>query len=167
MSNNRDYMSLASFTDYTWFVGQDKLLNSLEGLSEDLKNKLGEEILRKAGEIYIQEEKRILAQKYPGSKLLNLLTIWTKDTKYGKQINAGYPRIVVETYPECLVIEFGRPACETAGERTSKLDSLGRKIGYVEPHSHIRAAIFLKKDAVKTEIKRLIEHELKERFGVN
>ena len=133
--------------------------------------------------LQLEEERRILAQKYPNTKLLNLLSVWTQNTKHGKQVNAGYPKIVVETYPECLVIEFGRPACETAADNIiyrdddddesgttgakAKKDSLGRTIGYVAPHSHIRTAIFLKKETVKNEIKKLVEEEIKKRFGDN
>lgn len=163
----RDYMSSAGFIGFTETLAYQtkEIADQLDGFSKDLKNELGEEVLKKAGEIYLAEEKRILAQKYPNSKLLNMLGIWIKNTKYGKQVNVGYPDIVVRTFPEALVIEFGRPASETAGVWAAKKDSLGRTIGYVQPHSHIRAAIFLKKDAVRHEMARLLSEEIKKRFG--
>lgn len=163
----RDYMNSAGFIGFTDTFAQQtrEIADRLDGFSKELKNELGEEILKKAGEIYLAEEKRILAQKYPNSKLLNMLGIWTKNTKYGRQVNVGYPKIVVETFPEALVIEFGRPASETAGDRAAYKDSLGRTIGYVQPHSHIRAAVFLKKEAVYKEMVRLLDEEIKKRFG--
>ena len=163
----RDYMSSAGFIGFTDSLAQQtkEIADQLDGFSKDLKNELGEEVLKKAGEIYLAEEKRILAQKYPNSKLVDMLGIWTTNTKYGKQVQVGYPEIVVKTFPEALVIEFGRPASETAGNRAAKKDSLGRTIGYVQPHSHIRAAIFLKKDAVYKEMARLLSEEIKKRFG--
>lgn len=162
-----DYMSSAGFIGFTETLAHQtrEIADQLDSFSKDLKNELGEEVLKKAGEIYLAEEKRILAQKYPDSKLLDMLGIWIRDTKYGKQVNVGYPEIVVKTFPETLVIEFGRPASETAGDRAAKKDSLGRTIGYVQPHSHIRAAIFLKKDAVRQEMARLLSEEIKKRFG--
>ena len=163
----KDYMSSAGFIGFTDSLAyQTKdIADQLDGFAKDLQNNLGEEVLKKAGEIYLAEEKRILSQKYPNSKLNNLLGIWTQNTKYGKMVQVGYPKIAVETYPETLVIEFGRPASETAGNRSAKKDRLGRKIGYVQPHSHIRAAIFLKKDAVYQELVRLLNEAIKKRFG--
>ena len=139
----RDYMSSAGFIGFTDSLAQQtkEIADQLDGFSKDLKNELGEEVLKKAGEIYLAEEKRILAQKYPNSKLLDMLGIWTTNTKYGKQVQVGYPEIVVKTFPEALVIEFGRPASETAGNRAAKKDSLGRTIGYVQPHSHINPLV--------------------------
>lgn len=163
----RDYMSSAGFIGFTDTLSQQtkEIADQLDGFSKDLQNNLGEEVLKKAGEIYLAEEKRILSQKYPSSKLMKLLGIWTQNTKYGKMVQVGYPAIAVSTYSETLVIEFGRPASETAGNRTAKKDRLGRKIGYVQPHSHIRAAIFLKKEAVNQEIIRLLDEAIKKRFG--
>ena len=63
------------------------------------------------------------------------------------------------------MIEFGRPACEASGIRVSKKDSLGRRIGYIHPHSHIRAAVFQKRDAVLKDMVKLIDDAIKERFG--
>lgn len=165
----RDYMSSAGFIGFTDNIAYQtkEIADQLDGFAKDLQNSLGEEVLKKAGEIYLTEEKRILAQKYPNSKLMNLLGVWVQNTKYGKMVQVGYPEIVVRTYPEALVIEFGRPACETSGTATAKKDSLGRKIGYVEPHSHIRTAIFLKKNAVHEELARLLSEEIKKRFGGN
>lgn len=87
----RDYMSSAGFIGFTDSLEHKtkEIADQLDGFSKELKNELGEEILRKVGEIYLAEEKRILAQKYPDSKLLNLLGIWVRDTKYGRQVNVG------------------------------------------------------------------------------
>ena len=71
----RDHMSSAGFIGFTDSLAYQtkEIADQLDGFAKDLQNSLGEEVLKKAGEIYLAEEKRILAQKDPSSKLITII----------------------------------------------------------------------------------------------
>ncbi len=125
----------------------DKLITKLNAIDRAIAKETLPEIMEECGEELLSEEKRILSGKYP--KLAPLLTAWTEKTgAKSYRVKAGYSTEVIKNHIEGLIIEFGRPGKK--GIKHGGKDTLGRKIGAVQPYSHIRAAYFLKK-------KRLLE----------
>lgn len=148
--------------------GLDELKKNAEKLAEDFaklderfRERIAKEVLEEAGQIFLEEQKRLLSQA-PNSdkiaKFANWLKVWIIETKTGWRVEVGYPTVVIRNHIEVMITEFGRPGAK--GLKKGGKDSKGRKIGKVEPYSHIRASMFLKREAVMEEVRRRLEAEL-------
>lgn len=148
--------------------GLDELKKNAEKLAEDFaklddrfRERIAKEVLEEAGQIFLEEQKRLLSQA-PNSdkiaKFANWLKVWIIETKTGWRLEVGYPTAVIRGHIEVMITEFGRPGAR--GLKKGGKDSKGRKIGKVEPYSHIRASMFLKREAVMAEVEQRIEEEL-------
>ena len=75
----RDCMSSAGLIGFTDSLAQQtkEIADQLDGFSKELKNELGQEVLKKGRRDISCRKRRILTQKYPDSKLLDMLGIWT------------------------------------------------------------------------------------------
>lgn len=148
--------------------GFDDLKKNAEKLAEDfgkLDDQFGKrivkEVLEEAGQIFLEEQKRLLSQAPNSNKIAKFadwLKVWIIETKTGWRVEVGYPTAVIRNHIEVMITEFGRPGAK--GLKKGGKDSKGRKIGKVEPYSHIRASMFLKKEAVMEEVRRRLEEEL-------
>lgn len=137
--------------DYNKWVKQiaalDKRLSEMD--NKVVKNVL-DTVLKEAAETLSAEQKRILASA-PSEGIrsfANDLSVW-KDPRgmfYRKKAvyRAGYPYAKTSKSPKYFIVEFGRP-----GRKGRKKDKKNRHIGRVEQYSHIRAAWFGKRDAIR------------------
>ncbi len=148
------------------FYGLEKgiqdLYRKIKKLDEKMNSGHINDILYDTGNILVAEQCRILAQHPVYSKFQPLVKRWTKDTRYGRHLYVGYPSHIIEKHIEVMIIEFGRPGSHFAGGMDSEQkDKIGRKIGVVQPYSHIRAAWVAKKDVVYAFMEKRIIEEAK------
>lgn len=157
---------------------------SLEGMEEDIKKlyrKLNEiervadgdvvrQIMFEAGEILSTEQKRILSTYKSKQKSPKLSPDWitvtvTKGKGYWK-VAAGYKTDIIKEHIEVVILEFGRPGAKgkKKGGIVSSGKYKGRKIGVIQPFSHIRAAKFNKGEYIKQYIGRRLFEEIKRRW---
>lgn len=142
--------------------GIQDLYRKIKKLDEKMYSGHTNDILYETGDILVAEQCRILAQHPVYSKLQPLIRRWTKETRYGRHLYVGYPSFIVKEHIEVMIIEFGRPGSHFAGGKNiEQKDKIGRKIGAVQPYSHIRAAWALKKDVVYAFMKKRIIEEAK------
>lgn len=141
----------------------------LTEIDKDLRNEIMDDVLREAAGQLHAEQKRILGTA-PSEGIRGLasdLSVW-KDNSHPApakvSYRAGYPESKIGTDSgksiKYFVIEYGRP-----GKRGKSKDKLGRTIGRVQPFSHIRAAWFLKREAINKYIAQRVEHEITERWN--
>lgn len=121
--------------------GIDELIKMLDEISGLTRNRVCKEAVTKAVPVIYNEEKRILSANPKYSHFANLLSYDVYKNRHGNYVaNCGYSTETINEHMEVLIIEFGRSG--------GKIDKKGRKIGVVQPYSHIRAAWFSKKDEV-------------------
>ena len=136
----------------------------LSGIERDLRNDIMDTVLQEAAEQLQAEQKRILSTA-PSEGIRSLasdLSIWKDNRKPANakvSYRAGYSDDKISKSIKYFVIEYGRP-----GKRGKSKDKLGRKIGRVQPFSHIRAAWFLKRDAINKYIAQRVDAEILERW---
>lgn len=148
-------------------LGLDGLQHDIQALDEKfqkldatVQDKIASEVIAEAGQIFLEEQKRLLAAA-PNPKyhqFADWLKVWTYKSKSGWNVQVGYPTEVIREHIEVLITEFGRPG--TKGKKKGGKDSLGRKIGKVEPYSIIRASMFLKREDVTKEVKQRFYEEI-------
>lgn len=140
----------------------ERLMEKYQALETELKNRIAKEVLEEAGQIFLNEQKRLLSNA-PSGRDIGKFAAWLRvrlmKTKKGWLVTVGYPAEVIREHIEVLIAEFGRPGAK--GEKKGGKDSRGRRIGKVEPYSHIRAAMFLKKEEVMKEVQKRLEELLK------
>lgn len=141
----------------------------LSGIERDLRNDIMDTVLQEAAGQLQAEQKRILSTA-PSDGIRGLasdLSVW-KDNSHPAPAKvtyrAGYPDSKIGTGPgksiKYFVIEYGRP-----GKNGKAKDSKGRRIGRVQPFSHIRAAWFLKRNAINKYIAKRIDDEISRRWN--
>lgn len=136
-------------------------MRAIEKMDKAAKSETVREIMLDAGKILSDEQKRILSQKYSFAEhpnLENLITVKCKKEKGTWKVMCGYQTEAIKEHFEVLIIEFGRPG------KKGSTDKRGRKIGVVQPYSHIRAAMFTKGTALKEYIAQRLFDELQRRW---
>lgn len=139
----------------------EKLMEEYQKLETKLKTRIAKEVLEEAGQIFLNEQKRLLSQAPNSNKIAKFadwLKVWIVETKTGWRLEVGYPTTVIRNHIEVMITEFGRPGAK--GLKKGGRDSKGRKIGKVEPYSHIRTSMLLKRETVMKEIRGRLEAEL-------
>lgn len=148
-------------------LGLDGLQRSIEELDKKFwelgkkaRDKIAKEVIAEAGQIFLEEQKRLLAAapnpKY--AKFTAWLKVWTQETKSGWRVEVGYPTEVIREHIEVLIVEFGRPG--KRGRKKGGKDKRGRKIGKIDSYSHIIASTFLKREDVMKEVKQRFYEEI-------
>jgi hypothetical protein len=144
-----------------------EISKKLSGIERDLRNDIMDTVLREAAEQLQAEQKRILSVA-PSEGVRSLaadLSIWKDNRKPANakvSYRAGYSDDKISKSIKYFVIEYGRP-----GRRGKSKDSLGRMIGRLQPYSHIRAAWFLKREAINKYIGERVNAEILERWNRN
>lgn len=136
------------------FEGVDEGINSLiadlDKISNYAKEKICKEAVEGAAAIVFDEEKRILAANPKYSGFASMLSCKVQKNKHnGYVAYCGYSTEVIKKNIEVLIIEYGRPGHGKKALQKHGIDKRNRKIGVVQPYSHIRAAWFSKKDEVQ------------------
>lgn len=129
-------------------------------MDKEVQERIAKEVVAEAGQIFLEEQKRLLASA-PNPKyhqFADWLKLWTYKGKSGWHVHVGYPTEVIREHIGVLIVEFGRPGKK--GKKKGGKDSLGRKIGKVEPYSHVVASMFLKREEVMEEVKRRFYEEI-------
>ncbi len=139
----------------------DKKLAQIE---RDVSNEIMNTVLKEAAGMLQDEQKRILAAApSPGIRSLAAdLSIWKDNSKPAPRkvsYRAGYSSDKINQSIKYFVIEYGRP-----GKRHRTTDRKGRRIGRVQPYSHIREAWFLKQDYINTYIAARVGEEILKRW---
>lgn len=136
-----------------------EMLKELQGLDDALRNEIMDDALSKGAMILLDEQRRILRQ-HPNPHIKNFssfVQIWGKTKgRYKQTMFIGYPSDLLRQNLKYVYVEFGR--------RGGRRDKLGRKIGEVQPYSHIRAAKFLKKEEVNETIAKTVNSEIERRW---
>lgn len=148
-------------------LGLDGFQRDIQALEEkfrkmdkEVQDRIAKEVVAEAGQIFLEEQKRLLASA-PNPKyhqFADWLKLWTYKSKSGWRVHVGYPTEVIREHIGVLIVEFGRPGKK--GKKKGGKDSLGRKIGKVEPYSHVVASMFLKREEVMEEVKRRFYEEI-------
>ena len=145
------------------------MLKRLETIDRELRSSIMNDVLKEAAHQLSSEQKRILSTA-PTAGIRSLasdLAVW-RDNSHAAPAKvtyrAGYPESKIGRGEgksiKYYVIEFGRP-----GKRGKTKDSKGRRIGRVQPFSHIRAAWFLKRNEINRYIVRRIDEEISGRWN--
>ena len=136
------------------------LYEKFKELDQKQQDKLANDVITEAAQIFLAEQKRLLAASPNPAyhKFAEWLSVWTYKNKNGWRVQVGYTTEVINEHIEVLITEFGRPGAR--GLKKGGKDTLGRKIGKVESYSHIRASMFLKKEEVMAEVQRRWEEEI-------
>ncbi len=139
----------------------------LADMSENVCNEIIDTVAKEAAEELQNEQKRLLAAA-PSEGIRNLasdIAIWKDGSRKAPRkvsYRAGYPADKIRQSIKYYVVEYGRP-----GKKNKSKDSKGRRIGRVQPYSHIRAAWFAKKDYINRFTARRIEEEIRRRWERN
>ena len=160
-----DFIEMDTAALQRQFAEINKKLNNIDTA---LRNDIMDSVLREAAGQLQAEQKRILSTA-PSDGIRGLasdLSVW-KDNSHPApakvSYRAGYSADKIRQSIKYFVIEYGRPGARHRGG----IDKLGRKIGRVQPFSHIRAAWFLKREAINKFIAQRVEHEITERWNRN
>lgn len=161
-----DFIEMDTAALQRQFAEINKKLSAIEN---DLRNDIMDSVLQEAAGQLQAEQKRILSTA-PSDGIRSLasdLSIWKDNTHPAPAkvtYRAGYPDSKIGTESgksiKYFVIEYGRP-----GRRGKVTDKLGRKIGRIQPFPHIRAAWFLKRDAINRYIAQRVNDEILKRWN--
>lgn len=148
------------------FAGAEEQINALiadlDKISNYTKEKFCREAVENAASIVFEEEKRILAANPKYSKFSDLLSAAVKKNSHGSYIAyCGYSTEVIKENIEVLIIEYGRPGHGKRAIAKHGIDKRKRKIGFVQPYSHIRAAWFNKKNEVQNSLGDYVFNEIR------
>lgn len=156
------------------------LLLTLTRMEKRLKDPICSKAIDAAAPILLEEEKRLLERAPNYHNFPNLKTSWLTIRKFKNRhlrwiAQVGYESDIIEKHPETLILEFGRPGHSKIRElkkpdrskqgsfltlRRCGRDKKGRKIGVIQPYSHIRAAWFAKKDEIRKCVAKIIFDEI-------
>jgi len=140
-------------------LGEDinRLIAKLDSLDRKVKNEIINKAAIEGAEILLAEQRRIIQGKYP--QFTNWLQCGVRqNARTGTTIAwAGYNTETIKEHFEVLIVEFGRPS----PKRKNGRDKLGRRIGAVQPYSHIRASIFNKKSEIAKHVGSVLFSEVK------
>ena len=141
-----------------------ELDKTLANLEKSVSGEIMDTVLHEAAEQLKDEQARILSGA-PSDGIRSLakdLSVWKDNRRPAPRkvsYRAGYSDDKINQSIKYFVIEYGRP-----GKKGKTTDSKGRRIGRVQPFSHIRAAWFLKKDAINKYIAERINQEILKRW---
>ena len=129
-------------------------IKQLDEMGKEIKDNVCKEAVTKAAPVLLDEEIRLLqkAPNFPRFKAISPSMLMSrvyknKDGAYIAQ--CGYNTETIEQHIEVLILEFGRPGNGKRSVKKGGIDKIGRKIGVVQPYSHIRAAMYNKKDELR------------------
>ena len=120
----------------------DGLIRELDNLDKSATTEIMPEVMQAVGQELLNEEKRIINGKSP--QFADKLSVMQEHSGKVWRVKAGYSSQVIADNIEVLITEFGRPG--KRGRKNGGRDSLGRKIGVIQPYPHIRAAYITKKE---------------------
>lgn len=158
-----DFISMDTAALQRQFAEMNKKLVNVD---RDLRGSIMDHVLREAAGQLQAEQKRILSTA-PTEGIRNLasdLSIWKDNRKPASakvSYRAGYSDDKIRKSIKYFVIEYGRPGAR----HRAGIDKRGRKIGRVAPFPHIRAAWFLKREAINKFIAERIDTEITERWN--
>ena len=141
-----------------------ELDKTLANLEKSVSGEIMDTVLHEAAEQLKDEQARILSSA-PSDGIRSLakdLSVWKDNRKPAPRkvsYRAGYSDDKINQSIKYFVIEYGRP-----GKKGKSKDSKGRRIGRIQPYSHIRAAWFLKRDAINRFIAERINEEIQKRW---
>lgn len=141
-----------------------ELDKTLAGLEKSVSGEIMDNVLHDAAELLKGEQARILSSA-PTDGIRSLakdLSVWKDNRRPAPckvSYRAGYSDDKINQSIKYFVIEYGRP-----GKKGKSKDRKGRRIGRVQPYPHIRAAWFLKRDAINKYIAERIEQEILKRW---
>lgn len=141
-----------------------ELDKTLAGLEKSVSGEIMDTVLHEAAEQLKDEQARILSGA-PSDGIRSLasdLSVWKDNSRPAPRkvsYRAGYSDDKINKSIKYFVIEYGRP-----GKKGKSKDSKGRRIGRIQPYSHIRAAWFLKRDAINRFIAERINEEIQKRW---
>ena len=141
-----------------------ELDKTLANLEKSVSGEIMDTVLHEAAEQLKDEQARILSGA-PSDGIRSLakdLSVWKDNRKPAPRkvsYRAGYSDDKINQSIKYFVIEYGRP-----GKKGKSKDSKGRRIGRIQPYSHIRAAWFLKRDAINRFIAERINEEIQKRW---
>lgn len=132
----------------------------LAQMDEKVSNEISEKVIRDAANKLYNEQKRILsgAPTEGIRRLSDDLSVWKDNSRPAPRkvsYRAGYSDDKIRKSIKYFVIEYGRP-----GKKHKEKDKKGRKIGRIQPYSHIRAAWFISKDAINKFIAERLSEEI-------
>ncbi len=120
----------------------NELINELNNLDKAASEEIMPGVMQAVGQELLNEEKRIINGKYP--QFASKLSIMQERKGKLWRVKAGYSTEVINSNIEVLITEFGRPGKK--GRKNGGRDTLGRKIGVIQPYPHIRTALITKKE---------------------
>lgn len=130
--------------------GINDLISKLNEISTTTLQSACKDAVTNAVPIVLNEEKRILSANPKYAKFAKMLSYDVYKNRFGNYVaNCGYSTETIKNNIEVLIIEFGRPGSSKKAVQKGGIDKKKRKIGVIQPYSHIRAAWFSKKDEVK------------------
>ena len=132
----------------------------LAQMDEKVSNEISETVIKEAANKLHSEQKRILSGAHTEGirRLADDLSVWKDNSRPAPRkvsYRAGYSDDKIRKSIKYFVIEYGRP-----GKKHRAKDKKGRKIGYIQPYSHIRTAWFLKKDDINKFIAERLSEEI-------
>ena len=132
----------------------------LAQMDEKVSNEISETVIREAANKLHSEQKRILsgAPTEGIRRLADDLSVWKDNSRPAPRkvsYRAGYSDDKIRKSIKYFVIEYGRP-----GKKHKEKDKKGRKIGRIQPYSHIRAAWFISKDDINKFIAERLSEEI-------
>lgn len=136
----------------------------LSEMDEKISGEISDRVIKEAAFQLHNEQKRLLSQApTPGiRRLASDLSVWksSKGETSGKvSYRTGYSDDKISKSIKYFVVEFGRP-----GKKNKQKDKKGRRIGRVEPYSHIRAAKFTLGDSINKFIAERINSEIDKKW---
>lgn len=137
-----------------------ELINVLDEIDAKAKTAACREAVEGGADIVLKEEKRILSRHPKYVKFAPWLSSTVYKSGDGYVAACGYSTEVLQEHIEPLIIEFGRGSGKRARKQHG-IDKKGRRIGAIQPYSHIRAAWFSKKDEVQNYVGDYIFNEIR------
>ena len=136
----------------------------LAKMDKSVSSEISETVIKEAAVQLHNEQKRLLsvAPTEGIRRLADDLSVWKDNSKPAPckvSYRAGYSSDKISKSIKPFVIEYGRP-----GKKNKAKDSKGRRIGRIQPYSHIRAAWFINKDAINKFIARRLDEEIQRRW---
>ena len=136
----------------------------LAQMDEKVSNEIAEKVIKEAANKLHSEQKRILsgAPTEGIRRLADDLSVWKDNSRPAPRkvsYRAGCSDDKINKSIKYFVIEYGRP-----GKKNKAKDSKGRRIGRIQPYSHIRAAWFINKDAINKFIAGRLDEEIQRRW---
>ena len=132
----------------------------LAKMDEKVSNEIAEKVIKEAANMLHSEQKRLLSAAPTEGirRLADDLSVWRDNSRPAPRkvsYRAGYSDDKINKSIKYFVIEYGRP-----GKKHKEKDKKGRKIGRIQPYSHIRAAWFISKDTINKFIAERLGEEM-------